>query len=127
MGKSKKRRASSSSDDSEDSLEQERKKDLKERDEFANRLKDKDKERTRNVARPQGSSGQYKKRMNKINKKSMKFRLFFLLEGRGSNKVDIEKLRLESRRKYLAKRKDDKISELEADIIDDEYLFNDVE
>lgn len=39
--------------------------------------------------------------------------------------MDIERLRIESRRKYLAKRKDDKIAELEADIIDDEYLFQD--
>lgn len=35
----------------------------------------------------------------------------------------IPKLRVESRRMYLAKRKDDKVQELEADIIDDEYLF----
>jgi len=35
----------------------------------------------------------------------------------------IPRLRIESRRKYLEKRKDDKITELEADIRDDEYLF----
>lgn len=35
----------------------------------------------------------------------------------------VPKLRIESRRKYLEKRKDDKVAELEADIIDDEYLF----
>lgn len=34
-------------------------------------------------------------------------------------------LRIESRRKYLEKRKDDKIAELEADIQDDEFLFDD--
>lgn len=34
-------------------------------------------------------------------------------------------LRVESRRKYLEKRKDDKMAELEADIQDDEYLFED--
>lgn len=59
MGRSKKRKASSSSDDSDDSREEERKKDLKERDEFASRLKSRDKERTRNVARPEGSSGKF--------------------------------------------------------------------
>lgn len=32
-------------------------------------------------------------------------------------------LRVQSRRKYLEKRKDDKVAELEADIQDDEYLF----
>lgn len=32
-------------------------------------------------------------------------------------------LRIQSRRKYLEKRKEDKVAELEADIVDDEYLF----
>lgn len=32
-------------------------------------------------------------------------------------------LRMQSRRAYLEKRKEDKIAELEADIADDEYLF----
>lgn len=36
----------------------------------------------------------------------------------------IPKLRVESRRKYLEKRKEDKVAELEADILDDEYLFD---
>lgn len=39
----------------------------------------------------------------------------------------IPRLRVESRRKYLEKRKEDKVQELEADIIDDEYLFNEDE
>lgn len=33
-------------------------------------------------------------------------------------------LRIQSRRKYLEKRKEDKVAELEADILDDEYLFD---
>lgn len=37
----------------------------------------------------------------------------------------VPKLRVESRRKYLEKRKEDKVAELEADIIDDEFLFED--
>lgn len=36
----------------------------------------------------------------------------------------IPALRKESRRTYLAKRKEDKVQELEADIMDDEYLFD---
>lgn len=39
----------------------------------------------------------------------------------------IPRLRIESRRKYLEKRKEDKVQELEADILDDEYLFADEE
>lgn len=34
-------------------------------------------------------------------------------------------LRVQSRRIYLEKRKEDKVAELEADILDDEYLFDD--
>jgi hypothetical protein len=37
----------------------------------------------------------------------------------------VPSLRKESRRQYLAKRKEDKVQELEADIMDDEYLFED--
>jgi len=49
----------------------------------------------------------------------------FLVDGRDSKRDNIDRMRIESRRKYLAKRKDDKIAELEADIVDDEYLFGD--
>lgn len=35
----------------------------------------------------------------------------------------VSKLRIDSRRKYLEKREGDKVAELEADILDDEYLF----
>jgi len=47
-----------SDSDSDDSTEKERLRDLQERDEFADRLKEKDKEKTRNVAQPSGS-GEY--------------------------------------------------------------------
>lgn len=60
MSKYKRRKedSSSSEGDSDDSVEQVRKKDIKERDEFADRLKNRDKEKTRNVARPNaGTSG----------------------------------------------------------------------
>ena len=45
------------------------------------------------------------------------------LEKEDREKI-LPRLRVESRRKYLAKRKDDKLRELEGDIIDDEYLFD---
>jgi pre-mRNA-splicing factor ATP-dependent RNA helicase DHX16 len=48
------------------------------------------------------------------------------LEAEDRSKI-IPKLRVESRRKYLEKRKEDKVLELEADIIDDEYLFQEEE
>lgn len=37
----------------------------------------------------------------------------------------VPNLRVQSRRLYLEKRKEDKVTELEADIMDDEYLFDD--
>lgn len=37
----------------------------------------------------------------------------------------VPNLRIQSRRMYLEKRKEDKVAELEADILDDEYLFDD--
>ena len=44
------------------------------------------------------------------------------LEAEDRTKV-VPKLRVESRRKYLEKRKEDKLVELEMDIADDDYLF----
>lgn len=44
------------------------------------------------------------------------------MEDQSKDKL-VPKLRVESRRKYLEKRKEDKVAELEADIRDDEYLF----
>lgn len=46
------------------------------------------------------------------------------LEHEDRDKI-MPQLRIQSRRKYLEKRKDDKVAELEADIQDDEYLFDD--
>lgn len=48
------------------------------------------------------------------------------LEAEDRSKI-IPKLRIESRQKYLKKRTEDKVAELEADIIDDEYLFQEQE
>lgn len=98
-----------SSDSSESDTEKSRKRDLQERDEFVARLKKKDKEKTRNVVEAQGKS--YEEAAKRIK-----------LE-QGSLEKLVPSLRIESRRKYLEKRKDDKMVELEADIQDDEYLF----
>ncbi|XP_023702355.1 pre-mRNA-splicing factor ATP-dependent RNA helicase DHX16-like [Cryptotermes secundus] len=48
------------------------------------------------------------------------------LESEGRLKIT-QQLRIKSRRKYLVKREKDKRAELEADIIDDEYLFQEEE
>lgn len=46
------------------------------------------------------------------------------LENEREKEKVIPRLRVESRRKYLEKRKEDKVIELEANILDDEYLFD---
>lgn len=58
LSKHHKRSRYESESDSDDSTEKQRLRDLQERDEFADRLKKKDKEKTRNVAQPSGS-GEY--------------------------------------------------------------------
>lgn len=95
-----------------DSAEDERRKDLKERDEFANRLKNKDKKTTRRVLEVSDKRG-YEEAAKRHK-----------IEHEDRDKI-LPSLRIQSRRKYLEKRKEDKVAELEADILDDEYLFED--
>ncbi|KAM7353532.1 pre-mRNA-splicing factor ATP-dependent RNA helicase DHX16-like isoform 1-T2 [Cochliomyia hominivorax] len=113
MSRNRKREAESSSSEEIDSEEERRRKDLKERDEFAERLKKKDEGRTRKVLEATSS----RKAIEEAAK-----RLKLELEDR--DKI-LPQLRIQSRRKYLEKRKEDKVAELEADILDDEYLFDD--
>lgn len=113
MSKSDKKRPKrydTSSSDSVDSEEEARKKDLKERDEFADRLRKKDKDRTRNIVHASD------KRAHEEAAKRLK------MEIEDREKM-IPALRKISRRKYLEKRKEDKMIELEEDIQDDEVLF----
>ena len=56
---SSKRRQNDSDSNSPDTSEDERRKDLQERDEFSDRLKKKDQERTRNIAQASGISKSY--------------------------------------------------------------------
>ncbi|XP_002734191.1 pre-mRNA-splicing factor ATP-dependent RNA helicase DHX16-like [Saccoglossus kowalevskii] len=100
--------------DSESDLEddeKERLRDLKERDEFAERMKQKDKEKTKNIT-------------EKSNKKAYREAQKRLKMETEDRKKIIPDLRKSSRRKYLEKREVDKLEELEADIADDEYLFS---
>lgn len=104
--KKEKRKSESSSEDED---EKQRVRDLKERDEFSERLKLKDKDKQRNVVTVGKGFAEAAKRLQ--------------MEAEDKANI-IPKLRVESRRKYLEKRKGDKITELEADIFDDEYLFD---
>lgn len=109
--KMSRKRSASSSSNSLDSAEEERLRDIKERDEFSKRLKDKDDTKTRKVVEAQTSKKAFEEAARRLK-----------LEHDDREKL-VPKLRVQSRREYLAKRKEDKVAELEADILDDEYLF----
>ncbi|KAF4521841.1 hypothetical protein B566_EDAN003715 [Ephemera danica] len=106
------RRADSSSEEEYERVEKERLRDLQERDEFSERLKKKDQEKTRNIVN-RADQRAYEEAAKRLKLEAM------------DREQMIPVLRKESRRQYLAKRKDDKVQELEADIMDDEYLFED--
>lgn len=111
MGRDKNRKRShSSSSESLDSAEEGRLRDLRERDEFANRLKKKDEDKTRKILESSGRKA-YEEAVKRLK-----------LENEDREKI-VPQLRVQSRRQYLKKRKEDKVAELEADIRDDEYLF----
>lgn len=124
------------SDSSESETEKSRKQDLQERDAFAARLKKKDKDKTRNVAEAQGIYSQGLAWTQSLTILFVYFMCNSYTPGNtyeeAAKRIKLEQgnleklvphLRIESRRKYLEKRKDDKIAELEADIQDDEFLF----
>ena len=113
MSRNRKRDAQDSSSEEIDSEEESRRRDLKERDEFAERLKKKDEGRTRKVLESSSSRKLIEEAAKRLK-----------LEHEDRDKI-LPQLRIQSRRKYLEKRKEDKVAELEADILDDEYLFED--
>ena len=98
-------------EDEFEKMENERQVDLKERDEFHQRMVAKDKEKQRNIA-------------TKSDKKAFEEAAKRLAQEKQDREKMIPELRKESRRAYLGKRKEDKLSELKADILDDEYLFD---
>ena len=99
-------------EDEFDRMKRERDQDLKERDEFHQRLlkKDKDKQAMRSVA-------------HKSEKKAFEEAAKRLHQETLDRDKILPRLRIESRRKYLEKREVDKVQELEDDILDDEFLF----
>jgi len=92
-------------------MENDRKRDLLERDAFAQRLIKKDKDKRKNVA----------EKSDKRAYEEAAKRLAIEAENRESLVNDLRK---ESRRTHLSKRKEDKLNELKDDIMDDEFLFD---
>lgn len=105
-------RQTEDSEDEYDQMENERLRDLEERDAFAGRLKNKDKDKTRHI-------------MSKTEKKAFEEAQKRLKMENDDQKKVVPELRKKSRRDYLKKRQVDKLDEMEGDIIDEEYLFVD--
>ncbi|KAE9420772.1 hypothetical protein Angca_003961 [Angiostrongylus cantonensis] len=91
----------SHSDSDFEAIEGELDRDIKERDELSARIRQREKEKTRNVLEQKRN----------------------IPDNKDKESISIEKLREESRRQYLAKRKDDKLDELRNVVMDDESLF----
>ncbi|XDV32020.1 hypothetical protein PO909_002924 [Leuciscus waleckii] len=91
--------------------ERERIQDLEERDAFAERVKQKDKDKTRHVVERNDKKAyeeaQKKHKMAEEDQRKM-----------------LPELRKQSRRQYLTKREQEKLEDLEAEIADEEYLFS---
>ncbi|PIO75689.1 hypothetical protein TELCIR_02247 [Teladorsagia circumcincta] len=95
------KRKEASSDSDFEAIEGELDRDIKERDELAARIRKREKEKTRNVLEQKRK----------------------IPDNKDKESYTIDKLREESRRQYLAKRKDDKLDELRKVVQDDEMLF----
>uniref|UniRef100_A0A3B4TTB9 RNA helicase n=1 Tax=Seriola dumerili TaxID=41447 RepID=A0A3B4TTB9_SERDU len=91
--------------------ERERLQDIEERDAFAERVRQKDKDKTRNIT----------ERTDKKAYEEAQKRLKMAEEDQNNM---LPELRKRSRWEYLKKREAEKLEDLEAEIIDDEYLFS---
>ncbi|CAH1784821.1 unnamed protein product [Owenia fusiformis] len=107
-----KKKTADSSEDELDKMERERREDLEERDAFAKRMLEKDKESTRKI-----QSKSDKKAYEEASKRLQ-------LEALDREKI-VPEIRKESRMSYLKKRQKDKLEDLEAEVQDEEYLFGD--
>ncbi|XP_047454372.1 pre-mRNA-splicing factor ATP-dependent RNA helicase DHX16 [Mugil cephalus] len=91
--------------------ERERLQDIEERDAFALRVREKDKDKTRNIA-------------ERTDKKAYEEAQKRLKMAEDDQKNMLPELRKRSRWDYLKKREAEKLEDLEAEIIDEEYLFS---
>uniref|UniRef100_A0A915JHK2 Helicase ATP-binding domain-containing protein n=1 Tax=Romanomermis culicivorax TaxID=13658 RepID=A0A915JHK2_ROMCU len=102
-------------DDDIEKIENDRLSDLKERDALAERLKQKDKEKRRNVLEKTDKKVRFLRGYQEAAKR-------LLLEEQDRRKI-IPELRQHSRREYLKKRESEKLEELETALDDDKRLF----
>ncbi|XP_059826821.1 pre-mRNA-splicing factor ATP-dependent RNA helicase DHX16 [Hypanus sabinus] len=105
------RKQSASEEEEWEKEEKDRLKDLEERDAFAERIKKRDKDRTRLV-------------VERSDKKAYEEAQKRLKMTEEDQKALVPELRKRSRWEYLGKREQEKLEDLEAEIQDDEYLFS---
>uniref|UniRef100_A0AAR2LJC6 RNA helicase n=1 Tax=Pygocentrus nattereri TaxID=42514 RepID=A0AAR2LJC6_PYGNA len=91
--------------------ERERLQDLEERDAFAERVKQRDKEKTRHI-------------LERNDKKAYEEAQKRLKMAEEDQRKMLPELRKQSRWEYLSKREQEKLEDLEAEIVDEEYLFS---
>ena len=107
MSSKYRKREHASSSSSEDEIS----KDRKDRDDFVKRLKEKEQSKTRNIVAKND-----KKSIEEATKRLQ-------IESSNSRDDIISRLRIDSRRKYLEKRKDDQLVLLEGELKDEKRLF----
>eukprot|EP00980_Cylindrotheca_fusiformis_P003759 scaffold834_cov123-Cylindrotheca_fusiformis.AAC.6 len=124
-GKSNRRRKDREPEKKEDALtederaELERQKDLRERDEFVQRMLERDQSKTKQKARDGETKEEFQKRMD-IEQRLARGET--VVEEDGS-KVSLERLREESRRQYLKMRQEREVTLLKQSLEDEEELF----
>jgi len=104
-------------EDEFDRMARERDEDLKERDAFAQRMLEKDK----------AKQDKRKGIVSKSDKKGFEEAARRLQQEKLDREDTLDEIRKQSRRAYLKKREEQKVQELEDDIADDEFLFNEEE
>ncbi|RUS17612.1 hypothetical protein BC937DRAFT_89743 [Endogone sp. FLAS-F59071] len=109
-----KKRKHDESEDEYEKEERERLQDLKERDEFAQRLKEKDKEKTKKLIEDRSSKGDTdsKRRRN-------------LADDAGARREALPEIRERSRQEYLKLREQQRLELLRLKVADEEFLFRD--
>jgi len=98
--------------------EEQRDADLKERDEFVERMRQRDLEKTKKFADPDALA---------MDERREHQQRLVDAQGEDDKAALVEELRRTSRRKYLRERETKKLAEAQDDIRDEEFLFGDVE
>ncbi|KAJ3086874.1 hypothetical protein HK102_012296 [Quaeritorhiza haematococci] len=101
------------SEDELDEAEEERLRDLKERDEFVARLQEKDKEKTKKLVEDKSTKGDREAMLRRS-----------LASDRDARRAALPSIRERSRQQYLSKREEQKLSLLELEVQDEEFLFH---